>query len=353
MIRQVAVIVLGAASLFPLQAAIDAGRDPDREATVLVTLPPARIVPALAFGHREPETMADLLEIRAINFIHRRFERDRRAERDQLMRLYGAIIALDPNDPNACWRGAVYLYALADRPDAALELLELGMDPETGVHAEHPHRWKLFLEAAGIHLVGYAQDRDRDAESRTAMVRKAGEYLVAAGGLPGCPSGLERIGRSYLSRGLSVLDGLRYEERMWEQRAATRDALLRGRAEQRLAESRCAIQREKLQQALVAFEAARGAPPERLELLGLDLTDPLGVGFWLDPSGRVVAPAHEAALLTRRLNESLARWRRNNEDAETPPTAATLGLSADETPAYLEVRSISVREVQVRGRLPE
>ncbi len=99
------VLLAGIFLLFPLQGYLDRHQGAAPELSEV--LPPERLLPALAFGHGE--TLSDLLEVKATNYLMGSFRSRSRLEKHHLSRLYNAILSLDPNNVDACWRGAVYL----------------------------------------------------------------------------------------------------------------------------------------------------------------------------------------------------------------------------------------------------
>lgn len=344
------VAALGAALLFPLQARIDAARESTPPPDVLQTLPPRAILPVLALGHRE--TAADLLEVRATNFLMRWLGRMNRMRHDHVMSLYDALLTLDPRDPGAYWRAAVYLFSVADRPDLAAEVVERGM---ASVPVEHPARWRLFLERASMHLL---TSRGLPEAQRLAAVRSAGQLLIETAELPGAPGALRQIGERFATRGQTRLEGLGYEERLWLQRSQEGEAEMRARARARLLETSSAIVLEALREVAKEYAAELGQPPqslidlngfarerlrrahearqppgEALEALAVrGMKDPLGYGYVVLPDGWVLAPALEARQLERALNE---RFLVSKQRLGRTPTAAELGV--ERPPPYLEL----------------
>lgn len=358
-----AVVLVGAALLFPLTGALDRGRPAPPD--VLELLPPTPILPVLTFGHRG--TAADLLEIKATNFLMASLERMDRMRHDHVTRLYDAILAIDPADPGAYWRAAVYYFAVADRPDLARELLRRGIDATS---PEHPLRVQLFLELASLEILTGA---GKPEEERLAHIRRGGEILLRAVGSPGASPEMEVFARRLATRGLSTLEALRFEEQHWSDRSRQGEPAMREHAAMRQRQARAALVAEALQRVaddvtrqagrpprdldeLLHFvaaatsqaERAGGRLPEPLELLrehGVE--DPLGLGFRLEGS-RVVAPALAAARLERELVERLQRWQVEHPGAT--PTLADLGFTPAEVPAFLDVRlDASGARVRVRG----
>lgn len=355
-----AVVVGGAALLFPLQALLDRHRAPDPD--ILEVLPPARILPVLAFGH--DQSAADLLEIEATNFLMKWLGDWNELRHEHLTRLYDAVLTLDPQDPGAHLRVATYLFSVANRPDLAREYLDRGI---ASVPVENRQRWRLFLEKASVELLA---GLGKPEEERVLHVRRAGEILAQAADLPGAPPDLGAFARQLATRGLSPLETLRYEEARWLEGAAQGEPAMRAEAEERLVEVRAALIAQALE--VVADDVARqlGRAPDDIRTLrrfaeaatararehggevadplrvfvehGFD--DPLGVGFEL-VDGRVRAPGVEARRLERVLQERFLRWQQDHPGAV--PTLSDLGVGAVSSELSIE---ISARGVTVRTR---
>lgn len=357
----VVVALAGAALLFPLQARLDARRTPPPD--VLEVLPPRAILPVLTFGHAQ--TASNLLEIRATNFLMGWLEGMDRLRHEHISRLYDAILTLDPRDAGAYRRASTYFFSVADRSDLAREYLERAVDPARGVPADHPERWTLFMELASIELMGGLGAPEAE---RLERVRRGGELLMRAVGLPGAPPELETFAQRLATRGLSPLEALRYDEQRWLEAAKHGEPAMRAQAERRLVEARAALIAQALQ--LIADDVARqaGGPPADLDALwrfvdaamrnqeknggpvpaplavlrehGVD--DPLGVGFRLE-EGRVVAPGVDARRLQRLLEERFLRWRQARPGEV--PTAEHLGLERAAPHLEVHVDEAGVRVV--------
>lgn len=322
-------LALGVTLLFPLQGAFS--RHPGVEADVLVTLPPERILPALRAGHGG--TLADLLEVRAVNYVFARLRPGVLLDRDVPVRLYGAITTLDPDDPGTVQRGSVMLSALADRPQAALALLERGIER---VPLDHHGRWRLYWEVMAIHLTALLE---ADATGRAERLRLAGEALQAMAGQPSCPDPprFQSAGEALIQNGL--IQGLIYEVEVWRERAEQGEGGLRERARERLREAEAMLLRERLQRRVDALLRRTGRAPASLEELpGLDQRgplepDPFGTGLFLR-QGRVIAPEAERRALQRRLQAARDDWRARG--GVGTPSLADLG-AAGTVPPWLRV----------------
>lgn len=325
------VVALGAALLFPLQATIDARKGPPVD--LVRALPADSVLPVLALGHRE--TAADLLELEATNYLMRNMDETGGLDPRHLERLYGAVLTLDPDHVGAAVKAAVYLSAVAARPRDALALLERLERPEEAptttrrrtTHPQHPQRWRLAFERGSIHLVQLAAASSSEAE-RSREVAAAGAAWLEAAALPGAPPTLADPAERLAKRGLSRLDTLRWEVESWRQQLDEDDPLTREEAARRLRQAESALRAEELTAAI----ARAGRPVrdvEELARIGLDVTDPAGVGFLLR-NGVVIAPAYEAARLERLLRERAARRRERTGELPTPEQ---VGLKI---PDYLE-----------------
>jgi hypothetical protein len=328
---------LGALALFPLQAVLDASKPPPPD--IIAVLPSPRLLPILAFGHRG--AAADLLEIRATNFLMRSLSHRPRADRDHLQTLYDGVVALDPQDAEAYWRAAVYFFAIADQPEVARAMIQRGL---RDVDPAHPRRYLLAYELGAQTIL---QAVGKPAAEREAAIREAGALLITTQLMPGAPPALAAIGQSLLGRGLTVTQALEYEADKWvEQARGTSEEALRARYERRALEARSELARARLQAQVDRWTKDLGAPPASLAQLaqaGAHVEDPLGVGFRLEGS-RVVAPGVEAARLERALAPGFSAWWAAHG---TPPTAAELGLGA--VAPWLEV-TIDADGVTVRPR---
>lgn len=342
-----AIALLGTAALFPLTATFDRHRTPPPD--VLQDLPPAALLPVLTFGHRQ--TAADVLEVRATNFLMSYLDRMNNLRHEHVARLYDAVLTLDPLDAGAYLRAATYLYAVAGRPDLARATLERGL---LRVPATHPKRWRLYLELASLELLAGI---DEPEEQRVARVRRAGKLLHEGEGVP--PQ-FRHLGRIMATRGLSTLQALRFEEQqLWAPQTRQGEPSMRERALARLLETRAAIVAEALDEAARRFTELQGRAPADLAELqrfviagvgqhqgaGLALPeflamlsqrgfdDPMGVGFRLE-GGRVIAPGVDAARLQRTLEQRLLAWQTTHPGRS--PTLADLGDPA--VPPHVEVQ---------------
>jgi len=344
-----AVLAVGAALLFPLQAAVDVRRGEPPE--VIDALPPEAVLPVLAFGHRE--AAADLLEIQATNFLMQRLERFHRLERDHLELLYGAVRALDPDDVDATFRGATYLSSVANRPYAALAFLDralgLGADrtqpARTWVHPGHPRRWRLFFEKGSTYLV-LLVPRAADDVERRAAVRQAGAEFLAAAEQPGVPADmadkLRRAGHDFSTRPLPRRQALEFELAEWTHKAEAADPVVRAIADRRRREVTAALRALDVQEQVDA-RARAGRPVS--DLAELDLEPPAAeAGRLLLHQGRVVAAAYQATACEQRLQRALDVWLAGRP--ETPPTLGDLGV---EVAPYLQAE-LAGGEARVRPR---
>lgn len=339
------ILLAGLALLYPIQRALDEAKGPPPN--VVRTLPPRSILSVFAAGHRE--TMADLLEIRATNFVLGTKEPGvafTDEDRDHLWALYDGILTLDPNDADAALRGAILMGAFGNRADACVALAkralgepyELKGEPQPsagpGVWLGHPRRWKLYREQAATHLILHVP-RTKDPVERARYVRRAGELLVAANQAGG-PVELAEIGEEMRTRGLSEKRLLEQSYELWKARVDSPHESIREEARGRLVEIQSSFQAVELN--AIAARLARGGAPvrsvEELEGRGVPaqaLEDPLGVGFRFY-EGRVVSPGAMASELRRRLEKRYVELR----SAGQPQTREAV-LQGEALPPFLRV----------------
>jgi hypothetical protein len=361
-VRDILIVVFGLLLLFPLQKVIDDRRPPPLELTQ--TLSPEPLLPVLAFGHRE--SAADVLEIRVTNALIKRLKSHSRLDRDELWRLYGAIMGLDPQNAEACFRGSVYLSSIADSADTAVSLLALSLgeeDPDfpappgsrrTPVHPDHPRRWLLYHEWAAINFLMFRQ-RAKTPEREAHFARRAGQLWMLAAQQPGAPEWFLDVGRKLAGRGLTRREALEHELRLWGERAKQGDDYQRRRAEARLLEVQCAHMAELLQEKVDAL-LAKGKVVTHLRELpwGDDVKDkthlsdidPMGVGYFLDGK-RVVAPANWAAKEGRIMQDAFIAWKERHPEGPTPTRE---DLRIKDQPHLLV--TVSPEGVSVQGRIP-
>lgn len=348
-----AILLAGLALLYPVQTALDRAKGPPPD--VVRTLPPRSILPVLAAGHRE--TMADLLEIRATNFLLGTKEPGvafTDEDRNHLWNLYDGILTLDPNDADAALRGAVLMGAFGNRADACVALARRALGEPyrlegqgeelppagPGIWPAHPRRWMLYREQAATHLILHVP-RTKDPIERGRYIRRAGELLVEASRTGG-PADLATIGEEMRSRGLSEKRLLEQSYELWKARVDSPHESIREEARARLVEIQSSFQAVELN-ALAERFARSGAPISSVEELpsrGVTpeaLKDPLGVGFRLY-EGRIVSPGAMARELQRRLEQRYVELREAGQEL----TLEAL-LQGERPPAFLRV------EVQPEG----
>jgi hypothetical protein len=354
------ILAVGVLALFPVQAALEAAKPPPP--TVVQTLPPAVVLPILAAGHRE--TVGDLLEIRATNFVIGTLKPGlgfTDESRDHLFRLFDGVLTLDPNSAGACWRGAILVGAFGRRANAAVALLKRGLGepftlagvdhpPRQGVFEAHPRRWRLFHEQAATHLLMHAQS-SATSEERNDWIRLAGKLFVKATEAGG-PVGFAQVGRIMEERGLNEKEALAQEFELWKDRLKSGNEFVRTEARRRLKEARSRYRCVELQG--VINQVRRNGltlhslqelirPPVNLRAEALE--DPMEVGF-LFIDGKVHSPGAEAARLSRSLTLRLSEARSANAGA----VPSLRDLHPTPLPPYLEAEITAEGRVVVKPR---
>lgn len=334
--------VVGALLLFPLGVLLDHYTPPPPN--VVETLPPPKVLPVLASGHRE--TMAALLELRAVSFVLETMEPGQAfsdEDRDHLFLLYQGILTLDPDNVGAAQRGSVLLSAFGWRAGASLQLLKMARGEPYSFNGEQyqqrsanpAHRlyWRLWFEEAAIYLSMRANEVQSEDE-RNAWVRKAGEAWIKAEEMGASPGlGLREAGERLTRRGLDRAGLLEREQQIWEQRLESSPEEVRPQIEARvkaLISLRMAMALDEHPQvrALAAEAERRGlrvrdlARATSLQLPPEALTPPSGGAFEII-AGQVVCPEAEAFLLAQSLTQTYRGLR--GQDAERDWTLLDLG----------------------------
>ncbi len=347
--------LLGVAGLFPLQARIDE-RKPERPSSLLYT-PDRRLMKVIACGYGP--FLADLVWLQSTSYVIREFKSGG-AHIEHLYSLYDVITELDPQYVDAYVMGAVFLSAIGNEPERAIELLEKGEGriaevkgemqevTEGRVHPKHKERWKLLNETAAVHLVTYAGYATTLPE-RYEEIRTGGKlYLYAAKRYPlteypDAPPWYQKMGEGLTIRGsandpykdMTPAEYYNVVEQVWLARVLVTPASspFRKVYERRYAE----IEARKVYEDLLAKieqwkRTHGGVPPTRFEKTP---ADPLGVGFFL-VDGKLIAPALDAAMFERQLARDANAFHRAHE--RWPENkAALLALAHREIPVWVWV----------------
>jgi len=350
--------LLGVVGLFPLQARIDE-RKPERPSSLLYT-PDRRLMKVIACGYGP--FLADLVWIQSTGYVIREF-RSGGSHIEHLYALYDVITELDPQYVDAYVMGAVFLSAIGNEPDRAIELLEKGEGriaevkgemqevTEGRVHPKHKERWKLLNETAAVHLVTYAGYATTLPE-RYEEIRTGGKlYLYAAKRYPlteypDAPPWYQKMGEGLTIRGgpndpyrdMTPSQYYTVVEQVWLARVLVTPASspLLKLYERRYAE----IEARKVYEDVVAkmgrWKQKHGVAPTRFEdFYGKVPEDPLGVGYFL-VDGKLVAPALDASVIERQLARDANGYHRANE--RWPENkAALVALAHREIPAWVWV----------------
>jgi len=334
----------GIIGLFPLQSRIDEQKPP-MPSSLLYT-PDRRLMSVIACGHGP--TLADLVWVQSTDYVMRQFHSGG-AHIEHLYALYDVMTDLDPNFVDAYVMGSIFLSAIGEEPDRAIELLEKGegrieevqgemREVSVGrVHPQDKQRWRLLHETAAVHLVSFAGYAPT-LEERYEEILVAGKlYLYGAkryplSEYPDCVDWFQTVGEGLVSRFVREPNGLLKDVRfndfshgdyydavsnIWLQRlgAVADDSPLRKVYERGYLEiqSRKNFEQdvaEVTSSAKVWKEGHGGATPQSLRDLHVKLhKDPLGMGWFL-VDGTLVAPALDAASLERGLEHDAATYHR-------------------------------------------
>ncbi len=346
-----AALVVGVALLYPLQGAIDE-KKPELPSSLLYT-PDKRLMSVIACGHGP--TLADLVWVQSVNYVMREFQSGQ-THIEHLYSLYDVMTELDPDFVDAYVMGSIFLSAVADEPERALDILEKGQGPldlkngefveRTGldgkplggrVSPENRQRFKLLHETAAIHLVSFASYA-ATLEERYEEINTAGRlYLFGAkryprDKYPDRPDWWEEMGKKLVERHMGETEGMAptregwyaAAHEIWSQRLhfASPDTPLADLYKKRLDEvdSHAVYERTKFRLATWKRLGGQAAAFHNIP------KDPLGVGYFL-VNDDLVAPALDAASVERGLSRDADRFKRQN--GHFPATSDELDAFGD------------------------
>lgn len=263
-LRSIAVILVAAALIRPVQDFIDARAERGEQPDLLFFNSPS-LVQKMALGF-EP-LLADFYWMRTIQYYGRRDETGkRRRSFDNLYTLLDITTTLDPGLQDAYHAGSCFLSEPppigAGRPDLALKLLEKG-------ERAHPLEWRLVYERGFVH---YLYRKDYAA---------AGKIWLEADRIPGSPRWLGGLAAMALSKGGAEEIAIALWRRQYQE--ATNEAVrdnARDHLHSLLVKRDLAALREQIER----HRAETGSFPPALATP----RDPMGTPYTYDPrSGRV------------------------------------------------------------------
>jgi hypothetical protein len=329
-----ATFVAGVALLYPLQGAIDE-KKPELPSSLLYT-PDKRLMSVIACGHGP--TLADLVWVQSVNYVMREFQSGQ-THIEHLYALFDVMTDLDPDFVDAYVMGSIFLSAVADEPERALDILEKGQGPldlQNGEFVErrgpdgeplgrvgpkNRQRFKLLHETAAIHLVSFASYA-ATYEERYEEIQTAGRlYLFGAkryprDQYPDRPDWWEEMGKELLKRHVGetdkgmVVSPLAWylaSREIWKQRLyfATPDTPIAALYKKRLDEVESRIAFEHARAKLATWKSYGGQAAAFHDIP----KDPLGAGFFV-VNEDLVAPALDAAAVERGLARDADRFKR-------------------------------------------
>ena len=269
--------------LITAQMQADRAREADLEGELLY-LPSAKLLQHCTAGMNS--VVADLLWLRCIQYIAE--ENHGEAEFTWLNTMLNTIVDLDPYFVDAYHFGGIFLSALRADDDAAIVLLERGMQ-------HNPRAWELPNEAAMIHWIN--NQGNEEAEKKAAFYFS---LAVATGNAPERTQEMATL----LQQRHNLTD---IERTMWTEMLESDDTMMRNLAQKKLLEvdirETCVELNKRLESA-----TAQGQPQPTLATLGLQKTEDIfGGRFFIDAEGVV----QNSTLL----DNDVKRWSRKLKDA--------------------------------------
>ncbi len=260
-----------------VQFRVDATR-PQRNADDLLYLPNERLLNHFTAGMSN--VIADYLWVQCCTYVGRQVQTDWNFQ--WLHQMIETVVRLDPWFVPAYRYGAMFLAALRQEDDAALDLLHRGM-------VLNPDSWELPYEAAMVHLLNRKDEPDSKFN--------AAFYLTLAVETGNSPTYVAEVASAL--QGQYNLIGL--EREMWEKVQSSDNQLLRDLAQSKLEEVRIKNNLRVLEDLIERYRVQFSKPPISLDQL-IEVgyipaiePDPLGGRYFLGPDGR----AKNETLLSR------------------------------------------------------
>ena len=267
---RIGLALLLAVGMVLVQTRVDiarAQRNPDD----LLYLPNERLLNHFTAG--TSNVIADYLWVQCCTYVGRQVQSTWSFE--WLQQMVNTVVRLDPYFVPAYRYGAMFLAALRQDENAALELLHRGM-------VLNPEAWELPYEAAMVHLL------NRKGEADSAY--NAAFYLTLAVDTGNAPAFVAETAASL--QGQYNLISL--EKEMWEKLLDSEDQLLRDMAKAKLEEVRIRRNLEVLGDLIERHRVQYGALPESLERL-IEVgyipaiePDHQGGKYFLGPNGKAM-----------------------------------------------------------------
>lgn len=257
-----------AAAAVMTQFRVDAAR-PKQNPDDLLYLPNERLLNHFTAGMSG--VIADYLWVQCCTYVGRQVQTDWNFQ--WLRQMIDTVVRLDPYFVPAYRYGAMFLAALRQEDDAALELLHRGM-------VLNPDAWELPYEAAMVHLLNRKDEPDSKYNATF--------YLTLAVETGNSPAYVAEV--AGVLQGQYNLTGL--EREMWEKVQNSDNQLLRDLAKSKLEEVRIKDNLRVLEDLIERHRVQFGEPPKTLERLievgyiPAITPDPLGGRYFLGPDGR-------------------------------------------------------------------
>ena len=221
--------------------------------------------------------LADLLWLKCVQYTGTHVQTDH--DYEWLGHMVNTVVRLDPYFTDAYRYGALFLAALEDDSDGALDLLNRGM-------VQLPNDPDLPYEAAMIYLLN--KKDEPDARKMAAL------YATMASKRPGAKNHVAVLAAALQGE----QDMAHLEEEMWQSRLQSEDKLIRDMADQKLRELGAKKMVKNLNALVQQFTDKMGHAPEKLETLVASgmvraeytdqiQQDPMGGTYFMDGQGLV------------------------------------------------------------------
>lgn len=263
----------GIASLLAIAAVLTqfqlTAHRPTRDPDDLLYLPNERLLNHFTAGMSN--VMADYLWVQCCTYVGRQVQTNWNFQ--WLRQMIETVVRLDPYFVPAYRYGAMFLAALRQEDEAALDLLHRGM-------ILNPDSWELPYEAAMVHLLNRKDEPDSKYNATF--------YLTLAVETGEAPAFVAEVASAL--QGQYNLVGL--EKDMWEKVQNSDNQLLRDLAKSKLEEVRIKNNLRVLEDLIERHRVQFGEPPKSLDRL-IEVGyipaiehDPLGGRYFLGPDGR-------------------------------------------------------------------
>lgn len=264
--------------------------------------------------------IADLLWLQCIQYTGEQVQTEH--DYEWLGHMVNTVVRLDPYFADAYRYGALFLAALEDDSEGALDLLNRGM-------VQLPNNPDLPYEATMVYLLN--KKDDPGARKIAAL------YATMASKRPNAKNHMAVLASNLQSE----QDMAHLEEDMWKTRLKSEDKLIRDMADQKLRELGAKKTIEQLNEFVQQYAQRFGQVPDKLEVLisaGIVREefseqiqqDPMGGTYFIDGQGQVQSTSlldGETDVLLGKLRKAIKYYEKR--EGTWPPSLETLVTAGD------------------------